>query len=187
MNNTNTDSKKQNNYRVYDRTGSGVEHDIYAESIEDAIAQGRAWIEDGCWEAGDKEQSLSCEVRPIVRDEDGEIDGAATDDGEAEDCSGTLACADAPSCVTGQEHEWESPYECVAGCKENPGVYGSQHGQVMSTSVCRYCGLYCTIDYGATDSSNGTCTTSITYRDPDEASENYVAECQANDAEGKQI
>lgn len=37
------------NYRIYDRTGGGVTQDIYAESLEDAIEQGRAWIEDGDW------------------------------------------------------------------------------------------------------------------------------------------
>lgn len=68
----------QNNYRIYDRTGGGVTHDIYAESLDDAIERGRAWIEEGDWGNGGGEDSgegrtyhigidLDCEVRAIVR------------------------------------------------------------------------------------------------------------------------
>lgn len=37
------------NYRIYDRTGGCATEDIYAESLEDAIRQGREWIEAGDW------------------------------------------------------------------------------------------------------------------------------------------
>lgn len=39
----------KNNYRVYDLTGGGVTHDIYAETLDDAVASGRGWIEAGDW------------------------------------------------------------------------------------------------------------------------------------------
>lgn len=61
------------NYRIYDRTGGGVRHDIYAESLDAAIEEGREWIEDGDWgkEAGENEEcrllKLDCCVREIVR------------------------------------------------------------------------------------------------------------------------
>lgn len=66
------------NYRIYDGTGGGVTHDIYADSLEEAIDQGRAWIEDGDWSdcAGidGKRYSvgvpLECSVREIVYYED---------------------------------------------------------------------------------------------------------------------
>lgn len=68
---THTDETSQRpNYRIYDRTGGGVTHDIYAESLEDAIEQGRAWIEDGDWSSEDGEThktiALECEVGPII-------------------------------------------------------------------------------------------------------------------------
>lgn len=67
------------NYRIYDRTGGGVTHDIYAESLDDAIEQGREWIEDGDWSglAGGEDSgegrrynlgiTLECAVSEIVR------------------------------------------------------------------------------------------------------------------------
>ena len=67
------------NYRIYDRTGGGVTEDIYATSLDDAIEQGREWIEAGDWSgcAGDDEDggetcrtiALECCVGEIVRDE----------------------------------------------------------------------------------------------------------------------
>ena len=64
------------NYRIYDRTGGGVTENIHADSLEDAIEQGRSWIEDGDW-SGDREDQdggktyrtilLDCCVREIVR------------------------------------------------------------------------------------------------------------------------
>jgi hypothetical protein len=47
----------KNNYRIYDRTGGGVTHDIYATNLDDAIEQGRAWIEDGDWSSEDGDWS----------------------------------------------------------------------------------------------------------------------------------
>lgn len=197
------------NYRIYDLTGGGCTEDIIAENLEDAIQQGREWIEAGDWEQGNDEETLDCCVREIVRypepdengkatgrdgedlhlDEDGdlvdadgylyctpadfgEIDEEATWAADSHDCSGTLAAKDAPECVDGDSdgHDWKSPYSVLGGCKENPGVWGSGHGQVMIKSVCACCGLYRTVDYGATNSSNGTQTTRTTYEEADKAS-----------------
>lgn len=59
------------NYRIYDRTGGGATQDIYATDLEDAIEQGRAWIEDGNWSSEDgtirKGVTLDACVRPIMR------------------------------------------------------------------------------------------------------------------------
>jgi hypothetical protein len=102
----------------------------------------------------------------------GEIDEDATSAADSHDCSGTLPAKDAPECVDGDcdGHDWQSPYSVLGGCKENPGVWGSGHGQVMSKSVCACCGLYRTVDYGATNSSNGTKTTRTTYEQADDDS-----------------
>jgi hypothetical protein len=58
------------NYRIYDRTGGGVTHDIYAPDEDAAIEAGREWIEDGDW-SGDEDGeyrtiALGACVRPIV-------------------------------------------------------------------------------------------------------------------------
>lgn len=67
------EAKPRPNYRIYDRTGGGVTHDIYAETLEAAIEAGREWIENGDWSGGDhkdgktyKTIKLECEVGPIV-------------------------------------------------------------------------------------------------------------------------
>ncbi len=57
----------QTNYRIYDRTGGGVRHDIYAATLDEAIEAGREWIEDGDWERDEMETPLDCCVREIVR------------------------------------------------------------------------------------------------------------------------
>lgn len=82
----------------------------------------------------------------------------------------------APDCADECEHDWQTPYTVVGGVRENPGVWGSGHGQVRCTSVCSHCGTYVTIDYGATDRSNGSQMTSTSYREPDELSLAWIAE-----------
>lgn len=61
----------RNNYRIYDCTGGGVTHDIYAATLEAAIDAGRAWIEDGDWASEDgvirKGATLDACVREILR------------------------------------------------------------------------------------------------------------------------
>lgn len=238
------------NYRILDRTGGGVTHDIFAESLEAAIEAGRDWIEDGEFEKGIHETTLECGVRALhvvpsedcpdalpaladyglTRTDDGKLithvlpedrgeyakmihDAAhhtatpdlVTDlviadeldadgyylltvtpgpawpketivDDEEHDCSGTLAAADAPECIGSEdgEHDWVSPHSVVGGIRENPGVWGSAHGQIKCRKVCRHCGMYRVTDHGATDSSNGPCVTSVSCGDADETSLAWV-------------
>jgi len=157
---------------VYDRTGSSVREYITAESLDDAIRQGREWIEAGDWPDGDGER-LPCEVREVVRHPDGSIDREATDAGEAHDCSGRLPARQAPECSDGEEHDWQSPYSVLGGVRENPGCWGSGHGSVRSTEVCARCGQYRTVDHGASDSS-GQQMTRTTYLPADERSRAWV-------------
>ena len=84
------------NYRVYDQTGGGETHDITAESLEDAIEQGREWIEDGDWSSEDGEYrtvDLPCSVREItMRTPRPDLDG--TEESRVRDLLG-LDCAPA--------------------------------------------------------------------------------------------
>lgn len=66
------------------------------------------------------------------------------------------------------EHEWCSPFAVVGGIKENPGVQG-HGGGVIITEVCRHCGTYRTTDTWATG-HDGRPTTTVTYREADDAS-----------------
>ncbi len=231
------------NYRIYDQTGSGCTEDIHASSLEDAIQQGREWIEAGDWEQGECEETLEAAVGPIIyqpeqpnavttrwdlwepewdgatwsvdvddqpeeerekiaqwlAEENGgkwqydaldarcvwgevpadwpkEIDTDATWAAPRHDCSGTLPAKDGPECLDGDEnsHDWQSPYSVVGGIKENPGVWGSGHGQVRICEVCACCGAYRTIDHGATNSSNGLRTTRTSYEPADAASKEWL-------------
>lgn len=45
---------------------------------------------------------------------------------------------DEPRC-SGDAHDWQSPYELVGGCKENPGVWGNGGG-VIIREACMNCG-----------------------------------------------
>ena len=70
------------NYRIYDRTGGGQSHDIYAETLEEAIDQGRDWIEDGDWSSEEdgtyRTITLECAVREIIRFPTPNADGKTT-------------------------------------------------------------------------------------------------------------
>lgn len=75
-------TQKKPNYRIYDRTGGGGRHDIYAASLEEAIQSGREWIEDGNWASTDgairKGLTLDACVRPITFQPQSPEDIAAT-------------------------------------------------------------------------------------------------------------
>lgn len=73
------------------------------------------------------------------------------------------------------EHEWCSPHSVVGGLQENPGVWGSGGG-VRVHEVCKHCGAYRITDTWATDPCDGSQGhTSISYREPDDASVAWTA------------
>lgn len=148
---------------------------VYAELGEDDLYHRATRRDDSVYHL-DEDGDLVDEDGNLLGIDVGAIDDDATVDEYDHDCSGFRPAADAPDCDDDQEHDWQSPYEVVGGCKENPGVLGSDHGKVKITEVCANCGLYRTTDYGATNSSNGTCVTRISYRDADEKSLAWVAE-----------
>lgn len=78
-----------------------------------------------------------------------------------------------PDCCGGS-HDWLTPFSVVGGLKENPGVFGSGGGVIM-TEVCRYCGCYEVTDTWAQNPENGEQgLTSVEYREADEASEAWL-------------
>jgi hypothetical protein len=81
---------------------------------------------------------------------------------------------DEPDCEDEPEHEWCSPYEVVGGCETNPGVRG-HGGGVIVTELCRHCGRYRVTDTWAQRSDTGEQgLTSVTYRDADDASREWI-------------
>lgn len=66
----------KHNYRIYDGTGGGTTEDIHAADLDDAIEQGREWIENGDWSnsVSDDDSGVMAAVRTITLEcEVGEI------------------------------------------------------------------------------------------------------------------
>ena len=83
-----------------------------------------------------------------------------------------------PGCVDGEDHDWCSPYSVLGGCRENPGVWGHGGGATITT-VCRHCGWYQVVDTWAQRQDTGEQgLRSVTYREPDDASRDWVARHQ---------
>jgi len=194
------------NYRIYDRTGGGVTEDIHAASLDDAIEQGREWIEAGDWSGNDEDQdggktyrtiTLDCCVREIVRYDDseddgeaGEIDEQATRDGQSYDCSGSYsdelpACeaTDAPSDDDADEqgHVWRSPYSVVGGIKENPGVWSLGGTAMRFVECCRHCGCIKTTKQAGSQRNRDQPIEIITIEPRTEASEAWLKRTHAED------
>jgi hypothetical protein len=184
-----TAPKLAENYRIYDLTGGGVTHDIHADSLEDAIEQGREWIEDGDW-SGDEQQgvyrtiALDCCVRKIVRYDDseddgevGEIDERATAAGQSYDCGGTYTPEESECDSDGEvNHDWTSDDGApVGGIMENPGVWSLGGTRMKTRTCCRHCGRYrVETDPGCQRNSDEAMLV-VRIEDADEASEAWIA------------
>ena len=90
---------------------------------------------------------------------------------------------DEPQCIDGgHRHGWGSPIEIVGGIKDNPGVHG-KGGGVLIHEVCRRCGHHRHTDTWATDGQTGEeGLRSVSYTQPDAASEAYAAASRLMDA-----
>lgn len=87
-----------------------------------------------------------------------------------------------PKCVKGQPHDWKAPYSVVGGLPESPGVFGNGPG-ITYTEVCRHCAAYRRGDTFATNPETGERGfRSITYDEPDEASELWLLALPADEA-----
>lgn len=134
---------------------------IMAGSLAEALKEARDGVDASNYEI-EGSTRFSVAVRCDLTGEEGE--DSVTLDPEAP------ACADDDT-----EHDWRSPYSVLGGLKENPGVWGSDHGGVKCREVCLYCGTYKTEDSGGTDRSNGTRMDTTSYEDADEDSSAWVA------------
>jgi len=138
---------------------------IIDEDVADELA--RDYVDQG--EYGEGPVNVSVSTRRFSK-EDGEI--------LREWSIRVMVYPDVPDCAEGKydvDHAWESPYNVVGGCKENPGVWGSEHGGIKSREVCSRCGMYMLTDTGDTDYT-GQRYTSIKYKDADEVSLTWIEE-----------
>jgi len=127
-------------------TGGG-EMEIEADNAHDAAKE---FFEGNDWEPG----SVEVHAWRTGIDSDGDIVrvGKETHSFEVD--------TPEPECEDSAGHDWQNPHRIVGGIKENPGVWGSNHGGVSITSVCMKCGCKRVVDTGATDYSSGLrCTT----------------------------
>ena len=72
-----------------------------------------------------------------------------------------------PDCPHCHGDDWLDDHDLVGGCAENPGVYGSGHGSVSITTVCKGCGATRIVDHGASSWANGRQVTTVTFGEPD--------------------
>lgn len=78
-----------------------------------------------------------------------------------------------PECIEDKEHEWRSPYSCVGGIKENPGVW-SGGGTIMHyKECCKHCGAYKKETQYGFQRNPGQCD-DISYEDADENSLKWI-------------
>jgi hypothetical protein len=155
--------------------GGGRERGHYhaPSEVEDAL---RAWTEGGDWETSEGTFWINDYAWPIDPATNAEVDGDRV--------SVTVAIEpEAPSCASGQEHDWQSPYSVLGGLRENPGVCG-KGGGMISREVCAHCGIYRVTDTWAQDRSTGIQgLTSVSYEDADEDSREWIAGRQRRDAD----
>jgi len=106
---------------------------IEADSVEDALEIARGNVDRDQYDPADEQSTLYIDVcaRNIVT---GEMARATV-----------VLEPEAPECLAGQEHDWQSPHELVAGIKENPGVWG-HGGGVIIHEACLRCGCRRTTD-----------------------------------------
>lgn len=119
-----------------------VSQQLEAETMEEAVEQGKEWLSDGDW---DRSTTLFLEAWVIEQDDHGgEID---------REYIKAVLPAEEPDCVDGS-HDWQSPWEILGGLRENPGVW-SNGGGVRITEVCMRCGCGKHTDTWAQNPNNG--------------------------------
>lgn len=113
-------------YEIYDHD-SGCTETLEAASLEEAKEKAQAWL--AACEYGDHAEDY---YNVTITDEDGEETVVEF----------VVGGPPEPPCVSGEKHEWESPYELVGGIRENPGVWNLDGGQLKMLEVCCHCGRY---------------------------------------------
>lgn len=149
--------------KTYQMSDDQVREEIKAESMEDAV---EAAVES--WQSGSWERRVDVEVRVVELDDDGEEVGAVE--------WVIVECGDDPTppdCADGHKHDWRSPFSCVGGIKENPGVWSCGGTAMRYLECCPHCGAYKEETRLGTQRNPGQCD-EVEYRDADEKSLAWV-------------
>lgn len=122
--------------KTYNCTDGNADIEIEADSPSEAAQE---YVSGGDWGSDDHETFW---IKVYVTDEEG-----------YRECVKVEVKPGEPPC-TGDEHDWQAPYEILGGLKENPGVWGSGGG-VKYTLVCMTCGCGKHVNTWAQDSNDG--------------------------------
>lgn len=128
---------------IWHADDGSIEVESECETGEEAAQE---YVDGGSW--GDGETSW---IDVLVWQEAIDCDGDICRVNEAEH---TITVQPSEPACTESEHDWQSPYEILGGLKENPGVWGSGGG-VIITEVCLHCGCARVTDTWAQNPSNG--------------------------------
>ena len=138
---------------------------IEADSLADATIGAEEWIQGGDWEG--LSSYVKATITPLDLDtdeEEGNIQVLVGEDPEP------------PECIEDEDHDWQSPYEILGGCQENPGVWGMEGTQLKITQVCSRCGVYQDYVSESTPGNYPETPAQTTYREADEYSLAWVEE-----------
>jgi hypothetical protein len=134
--------------------------DFQADTDNDADQFARSLLRGGDYEPGDP---------PATFRVTGHVIRVGPDGGEEDGWSVTVDIdPPEPACPVRKDagHDWSNDHRMVGGLTENPGVFGSGHGQVRTVEACLACGARKTDDLGGTDSASGDNMRVITYEPP---------------------
>lgn len=138
----------------------GFEEHFGAETDTEAETTAKRMLRSGEYEQNDPPSTfrVSCYVArtgPDGQEEDGFTVSVDID-------------PDEPACPVRKDdgHDWSSDHRMVGGLTENPGVFGSGHGQVRTVEACLACGARKTDDLGGTDTATGDPMRTLTYEPP---------------------
>lgn len=155
-----------------DGNGGPIVYDD-ADSAEDAAQE---YVDDGDW--GD--DSAGCYT--IYTWPGYYVGEAYVEDREDRDSHNIVVDPDEPDCDDGHEHDWCTPHAVLGGIKSNPGCW-AHGGGVIAKEICRHCGLLKTTDTYATNPSNGTPYTQVSYTAMGDHEHSYDFESWAREEE----
>jgi hypothetical protein len=133
------------------------------------------WIDYSIYPDNEDEESVSerlAEIIETLEDNEGDngcdfantisllhqakesLDDEIASNRTALECGTVILFPKVPECTNENKHRWETPYELVGGCKENPGVWGSGGGVIIK-EVCIHCGCVRNTDTWAQRMSDG--------------------------------
>jgi hypothetical protein len=152
-----------------------IEADTAREAAQDYV-DGGSWgeVESTIWVNVYVREVIECDHARVTDGTCEECDETCSQDDEDEDACSDTECPihgeveilgdrerikvavdpDEPKCGEGGEHDWQSPYDLVGGCKSNPGVWGHGGGVVIN-EACVRCGCKRVTDTWAQDGETG--------------------------------